>query len=176
TPKRGACLTKRRFWWMIALPPGLLLVIALYLQYAQGLLPCVLCIYQRLALCGCGLAALLASLQPGNPWLRKGALLLCGYSAWNGLRIAWQQRQLQQGEFPWLTCPLVPQFPDWFRLDQWLPQLFQAQGSCHQPAIHWLSFSFPVWLHLIFAGYFLLALGLFSQQLYFVLSKIKKKA
>lgn len=146
----------RPLWLLLAASALLLLSLALYLQYVIGIAPCVLCIYQRVALGGGVLAALIALLQPHCGWLRGGALLLWIYSAWRGLQVAW----LQQAGTTWLMCPFKPQFPEWLPLDHWLPWLFQATGECHLAISTRLYLTLPQWLLLIFTLYLLLGLGL----------------
>jgi disulfide bond formation protein DsbB len=155
----------RPFWLLLAGSALLLLSSALYLQYVTGIAPCVLCIYQRVALCGSVLAALIALLQPRCGWLRGSALLLWSYSAWRGLQVAWLQTQLQHGGAPWLICPFKPQFPEWLPLDRWLPWLFQATGECHLTIPTLLHLSLPQWLLLIFTLYLLLGLWLITVPL-----------
>lgn len=155
----------RPFWRLLAASALLLLSSALYLQYAIGIAPCVFCIYQRVALCGSVLAALIALLQPRFGWLRGSALLLWSYSAWRGLQVAWLQSQLQRGGAPWLICPFKPQFPEWLPLDHWLPWLFEATGECHLSIPTLLYLTIPQWLLLIFTFYLLLGLWLITAPL-----------
>ncbi|MDE9500135.1 disulfide bond formation protein B, partial [Xenorhabdus bovienii] len=77
----------RGIWLLMALTVLILEATALYFQHVMLLQPCVMCIYERVALFGILGAALLGAIAPKTP-LRWLAILLWIYSAWQGLRLA----------------------------------------------------------------------------------------
>ncbi len=49
---------------------------AMYFQHVMLLAPCVMCIYERIAMLGIGVAALIGAIAPQNPVVRCSVLLL----------------------------------------------------------------------------------------------------
>jgi disulfide bond formation protein DsbB len=103
---------------------------ALYLQYVVGLLPCPLCVMQRMGLLSAALFALLAAFAGrgfARPVLGMLALLCAlagaGVSAWHAWLLAHPPETLGCGRpFEW--------FSDDFPLVVWLPKLFRGDGDC----------------------------------------------
>ena len=80
----------RLAWGLLAASALLLELCALFFQHVLGLHPCVMCIYERIALLGVLSAGLLGMVAPQRWYLRWSALLLWGYSAFRGLQLALQ--------------------------------------------------------------------------------------
>jgi len=124
-----------------------LLGFALYLQLAQHLLPCPLCVAQRLAYWLTGLTALLAFLH--NP----GALGRRIYSAL--LALPALAGALVAGRHAWLVrypesfdCGISPEekFLNALPFAQWWPGMFEANGDCaHATGWKFLSLMIPDW-------------------------------
>jgi len=55
---------KRFAWFLLALSSLALESTALYFQYGMGLQPCVLCVYERLAIIGLFIAGIIGLLAP----------------------------------------------------------------------------------------------------------------
>ena len=55
---------KRSAWFLLAFSSLALESTALYFQYGMGLQPCVLCVYERLAIIGLFIAGIIGLLQP----------------------------------------------------------------------------------------------------------------
>ncbi|HQQ70464.1 MAG TPA: disulfide bond formation protein B, partial [Alicycliphilus sp.] len=71
-----------------------MLAFGLYLQYAQGLEPCPMCIVQRYALIGVAILAGLASVRGQKGWWKSWsllALLMAGFGAFTAARQSWLQ-------------------------------------------------------------------------------------
>ncbi|PHM45518.1 disulfide bond formation protein B [Xenorhabdus mauleonii] len=142
----------RGAWLLMALTALILEATALYFQHKMQLQPCVMCIYERVALFGILGAALLAAITPKTP-LRWLAILLWIYSAWQGLRLAWDHTMMQLYPSPFNTCDFFVDFPSWLPLHEWLPSVFQAYGDCSIKQWEFLTLDMPQWLIGIFAVY-----------------------
>lgn len=137
---------------------------ALYFQHVMELAPCVMCIYERVALFGIGLAAIVALLAPRFILFRVTGLLLGIYSAVRGFLLAMQHTDYQQNPAPWNQCPITVSFPSSFPLNKWLPSVFQPTGACDKIQWQFLSLSMPQWLMIIFAFFaVVLFMALISQ-------------
>ncbi|MDN3698659.1 disulfide bond formation protein DsbB [Vibrio cortegadensis] len=125
---------------------------ALFFQHVVMLSPCVMCIYERVAMMGIGGAALLGLINPSNPIIRWLGLAAWGASAYKGLALAMQHVDYQFNPSPFATCDLFVTFPDWAPLNQWVPWMFEAYGDCSEVVWQFLTLSMPQWLVIIFAG------------------------
>lgn len=126
---------------------------ALYFQYVMELQPCIMCIYQRTAVFGIMFSALL-------PMLANNILTrLVGYCGWAvsaiwGLQIAIEHVNIQTAANPFFaTCEIVPNFPQWAPLHEWLPSIFAATGDCGDIDWSFLDMSMPQWMIVVFAIY-----------------------
>ena len=81
---------KRFVWFLLAFSSLALESTALYFQYGMGLQPCVLCVYERLAMIGLFVAGIIALLQPLAFILRLIALALGLFSSIKGLLISFR--------------------------------------------------------------------------------------
>ncbi|OTA20027.1 disulfide bond formation protein B [Xenorhabdus beddingii] len=142
----------RGAWLLMALTALALEATALYFQHVKQLQPCVMCIYERVALWGVFAAAVLGAMAPKTP-LRWLAALLWVYSAWQGLRLAWDHTMMQLYPSPFNTCDFFVNFPSWLPLNHWLPAVFEATGDCSMRQWEFLTLDMPQWLIGIFAAY-----------------------
>lgn len=119
---------------------------ALYLQHIEGLLPCPLCVMQRIAYWLVGLTALLGFIH--NPQ----QLGRCFYSgliivfALAGAAVAGRQAWLVR--FPEaFECGISPEevFLNELPLAQWWPDMFEANGDCADSSWQLLSLTIPDW-------------------------------
>ncbi|MEC5318874.1 disulfide bond formation protein DsbB [Brenneria populi subsp. brevivirga] len=151
------CSRGRGAWLLMALTALILELVALYFQHVMLLKPCVLCIYQRCALFGVMGAGLLGAVAPASPLLRYPAIALWIYSAFAGLRLAWEHTNIQLHPSPFATCDFFVSFPSWLPLEKWLPAVFNASGDCAERQWQFLSLEMPQWMIGIFAAYLLVA-------------------
>ncbi len=158
------CSRGRGAWLLMAFTALLLELAALYFQHVMVLQPCVLCIYERVALFGVMGAGLLGAIAPATP-LRYAAILLWAYSAWQGLMLAWKHTMILLYPSPFNTCDFFVNFPTWLPLDKWLPSVFLASGDCSVRQWEFLSLEMPQWLVGIFAAYLLVAALVLIAQL-----------
>ena len=125
---------------------------ALFFQHVMMLAPCVMCIYERIAMLGIGAAGLIGLVAPQNPVIRWLGLAVWGGSAYSGLQLALQHVDYQFHPSPFKTCDLFVTFPDWAPLNQWAPWMFEAYGDCSKLLWQFLTLSMPQWLVIIFAA------------------------
>ncbi|MEX1221400.1 MAG: disulfide bond formation protein DsbB [Idiomarina sp.] len=156
--KVGKLVERGGAWWLLFASALLFIVVALYFQFAMGLEPCVKCIYQRVAMFGIALAALLPALLPKYAITRF--LGLAGWlvaSVWGYLIAAEHAAMQNSANSFFAVCDTFPDFPSWAPLHQWLPNLFAAPGLCGDIDWQFLGLSMPMWLQIIFAAYALVA-------------------
>ena len=82
-------------------------------------------------------------------------MLLWGYSAFWGLKLALKHVDYQVNPSPFNVCEGFVDFPSWAPLDKWVPWLFFPDGDCSEISWQFLGFSMPQWLVAIFAAYLL---------------------
>lgn len=156
----------RRPWAILLLSALILEAIALYFQYGMGLNPCIMCIYQRNAVFGIALTALIGLSWPDKMPVRLLAIVGWGISAIWGLLIAIEHVDIQTAANPFFApCEIVPNFPGWLPLHEWIPGVFAATGDCGDIDWSLLGLSMPQWMIVIFAFYTALWLLVLLSQL-----------
>lgn len=132
---------------------------ALYLEHFQGLEPCPLCIFQRVAMIAAGLVFLLAALHgPGGGGRVFYALLVwitAGAGAGVAARHVWLQ-SLPPDQVPSCGPPLdylMETLPAW----DWITTVLRGDGDCALVDWQWLGLSLPAWTLLGFAALMLWA-------------------
>lgn len=153
-----ALSTHRTAWLLLVLSCAALEATALYFQHGMGLAPCVMCIYERVALFGILLAGLLGFAAPKFAIFRWSALLLGVFSAAKGLQLAIKHTDYQLHPAPWNQCSPFVEFPQTLPLDVWFPAIFAPSGDCSKISWQFLGLSMPQWLIAIFAAYLLVLL------------------
>lgn len=149
----------RSAWLLLIISCAALEGTALYFQHGMGLQPCVMCIYERLALLAILIAGIIGFLAPRFFLTRWLALLLGLFGAVKGLTLAIKHTDYQLNPAPWNTCSPFLDFPETLPLDKWFPNLFAAGGDCGKISWEFLGLIMPQWLIVIFAFY-TIALGL----------------
>lgn len=157
--------THRWPWGLLLFTTLSLEICALYFQYALELRPCIMCIYQRTAVFGIMLACLPVWIT--NTMLtRLIAFIGWGVSAIWGFFIALEHVDIQGASNSFFaTCEIVPNFPSWLPLHEWLPNLFAATGDCGDINWSFLQLSMPQWMMVIFAIYSVIWLVVVSSRL-----------
>lgn len=146
----------KRWPWLLLAGSALgLELAALYFQYIMKLEPCIMCIYQRVAVFGLLLSGVVGAIAP-KWWLCRlagfaGALT----SAVWGLKIAVEHVAMQQNTdpFSFFSCDVVPKFPNFMPLHQWFPAVFEPRGSCDSIDWQFVGLSMPGWMQVVFAVY-----------------------
>ena len=155
---------KRSAWFLLAFSSLALESTALYFQYGMGLQPCVLCVYERLAIIGLFIAGIIGLLQPRALIIRLIALALGLFSGIKGLLVSFRHLDLQMNPAPWKQCEFIPNFPETLPFHQWFPFMFSPTGSCNESQWSLLGITMVQWLVFIFAIYvIILALLLIVQ-------------
>lgn len=124
------------------------LAFAFYVQYGLGLVPCHLCIFQRVTLAAMGLAFLLAAIAPGGRGFRIFSAALIGLAGLATIATAgrhvWIQMQPAGTVAP---CGADLAFMlDIFPLTDVILKVFRAGGECARVDWTLLGLSMPVWV------------------------------
>ncbi len=123
-----------------------------YLQFEEGLEPCPLCIFQRIAFIVLGVLFLLAALHGPGPVRSRVHGVLIGLAGLAGAGIAgwhlWLQ-SLPPGEAP--ACgPGLDYMLETFPLTETLRMVFTGSGECAEVSWRFLGLSIPAWALLWF--------------------------
>ncbi|WP_192867812.1 disulfide bond formation protein DsbB [Thaumasiovibrio subtropicus] len=144
----------RQPWLILLLIIIALELAAMYFQHVMMLAPCVMCIYERVAMVGMGLGAAIGLIAPKNPIVRWLGLGVWGYSSVR----SWQLANEHVGyQFPdpndlfGAQCDIFVNFPDWAPLNEWVPWFFEATGDCSKIVWQFMDLSMPQWLEIISA-------------------------
>ena len=153
-------------WALLALSALCLELVALYFQYIMALDPCVMCVYERVAIAGVLFAGLLVCIKPTLMLLRISGYLLWAGSVLKGLQLAIAHVNIQFPDNPFVvTCGFEAEFPSWFSLDQWLPALFQPTGMCDEIQWQFLGYTMPQWLVVCYSVYGVILLAVLASRL-----------
>jgi len=143
-----------RAWLLLAISAFGLEASALYFQYIMDLKPCIMCVYQRLAIAAIFFAGVLGYIAPKVLLIRLLGFGLWGVGAIWGLIIALEHVEMQSAAMSlFFTCDFIPNFPTWAPLHEWLPFLFEASGDCGEISWQFLSYSMPQWMVFVYGGY-----------------------
>ncbi len=146
--------TNKRAWQLLALSALGLEFAALFFQYVLELKPCIMCIYQRVAIWAIFFAGLVGSFANQYVLMRILAFALWGTGAIWGLLIALEHVEMQTSPMSFLFgCEFIPNFPQWAPLHEWLPALFAATGDCGDINWQFLGYSMPQWMVVVYAIY-----------------------
>ena len=127
---------------------------ALYSQHIDGLEPCPLCVFQRMAVIGLGIVFLLAALHnPARIGARVYALLLFVVAAL-GVTVAARHLWLQSlpPEAVPACGPGLDYILDVFPLAEALRVVFQGSGECADIDWLFLGLSMPAWVLIAVLG------------------------
>ncbi len=131
----------------------------LYVQYAQHIVPCPLCILQRVAVIGMGVVLLAGGLhQPRavGRWVYAAVLALVGLV---GIGVAWRHLWLQSlppDQVP--ACgPSLGYMLGTFPLSETLKMVLTGSGECADVNWIFLGLSMPAWSLIFMAGLLLWA-------------------
>ncbi len=153
-------LTRRQVNWLGATVAAAALVFAFYAQYGLDLVPCHLCIFQRVTITALGSAFLVAALfsRPGARGILFAVLIgIAGLAtiATAG-RHVWIQMQ-PAGSVPACGADLAFMM-DLFPLTDVILKVFKAGGECAKVDWSFLGLSMPAWVLVI--AFVLTAAGL----------------
>ena len=151
-------MTTRRFFLAGLLATVIALAFAYYLQYARGLEPCPLCIFQRVAMAGVGLFCLFGLIHGAGPGGHRVYAGLAALAALGGAAIAARHvwlRHLPPDQVPACGPGLdyLLQVMPWREV---LATVFRGDASCATVKGSFLGVSLPAWTLVYFL---LLAFG-----------------
>lgn len=151
----GQLPTIKSSWMLLGLSALAFELVALYFQYQMDLEPCIMCIYQRIAVLGIMFSGFITAIIPNLMIMRLLGFGLWGVSAIWGLLIAIEHvdKQTETNPFALTACERVPNLPDWFALHEWFPAIFEARGSCGDIDWIFLGMSMPQWMIVVFGLY-----------------------
>lgn len=159
--------TTRAPWLLLGFSALIFELCALTFQYYMGLAPCIMCIYQRLAIVGIFCAGVIGGLGAQSIIARLAAYISWGVGSIWGLIIALEHVEIQSSDSLFYTCEYVPNFPSWLPLHQWMPWLFEATGDCGDIKWQFLGFSMPQVMIVIFGVYSALFIFLVLSRLFY---------
>lgn len=131
-----------------------LMAYAFFVQHGLGLVPCPLCIFQRIAIIATGSVFLVAALHnPGNAGARIYSFFLIvvtGLGAAVAGRHVWIQ-SLPPEEVP--ACgPGLDYMLEFFPLTDALRMVFEGSGECAKIDWMFLGLSMPAWVFVALTG------------------------
>ncbi len=146
--------TNSNAWLLLAISALGLELCALFFQYAMDLKPCIMCVYQRLAIAAMFFAGVMGFLACKLMIARIIAYGLWGTGAIWGLLIAIEHVEMQSNSGSlFFSCEFIPNFPSWAPLHEWIPFLFEATGDCGEISWQFLGYSMPQWMIAVYAAY-----------------------
>ena len=158
--------TSSKPWLLLALSALALELCALFFQYVLDLAPCIMCVYQRVAICAIILAGFMGSIGSRFLLARFTAYILWGTGAIWGLLIALEHVEIQSNSGSlFFSCEFVPNFPSWAPLHEWLPFLFEATGDCGDINWQFLGYSMPQWMIVVYGIYTLVFTVILASRL-----------
>jgi len=150
------------FLALFALSVGGFFFGAFYLQMLKGVEPCPMCIMQRYAMLGVGLAALVGALHNRRMWLYGTLVML---SALAGGGVAARQSWLQLYPPQATGCgPGLEYMLENFPLTEVLPRLFRGEGDCSVVDWTFLGLSTANWSLVAFAVIVIVTPWMFWRQ------------
>ena len=160
-------LARHRFSWIMLLLLGIVLEgCGLYFQYQLRLPLCVNCVYERAFYLTFIVAGLIGFLSPTNVLLRNLAILIFMAGSAGGLVVAFDHiTSVYQTGFGG-SCKLVPSFPSFLPLNEWLPWMFQPNAACEKLDWSLLGFSMPEWIFCSFACGLVVSVLFFISQFF----------
>lgn len=139
---------------------------ALWLQYGEGLEPCPLCMFQRVAVIAVGLVFLVAAIQnpyrPGAAFYALLTLLFAGTGAALAGRQIWLQA-LPKDQVPACGMGLSYMMDSMPFLDV-IARVLKGTGECAEKAWVFLGLSIAGWTFVFFVGMIVAAIALIRRD------------
>src|SRR6266566_5301168 len=154
-------LTPRRVYGAIFFACVALMGFALYLQHAQALEPCPMCILQRYAVIAIGVVALIAMLHAPRGWGLGVYCVLVALLAIAGGGVALRHSWLQHFPNPSQTCGADLGYLLELPFSRAWPAIFRGTGECSAVQWSFLGLSIPEWALVWFAVFLLVVVWTF---------------
>ena len=146
--------THAKPWLLLALSALGLELCALFFQYVMNLAPCIMCVYQRVAILAIIFAGFIGFLGCKFLVARVITYGLWATGAIWGLFIALEHVEMQANSGSlFFSCDFIPNFPTWAPLHEWIPALFEATGDCGEISWQFLGYSMPQWMVVVYGVY-----------------------
>lgn len=148
-------LARPRSLFLLAFAGCVLLIgVALYMEHVMGLLPCPLCIVQRICILGFGLVCLIAAIHSPGRGGRVGYSILALLFAASGAATAARQIWLQSVPADQLpSClPSLEYMMEAFPFLEIVRQVLHGTAECAEVSWTLLGMSIPEWTLLAFIG------------------------
>lgn len=146
--------TKNKAWLALMISALALECCALIFQFVMHLEPCIMCVYQRVAIFSIVLAGIVGYFACQYKVGRLLAFAFWAIGAIWGLIIAIEHVDMQGAAFSlFFSCEFIPNFPTWAPLHEWIPFLFEATGDCSDINWQFLGYSMPQWMIVVYAIY-----------------------
>lgn len=154
-------ITSSKYSWLALATVALSLqCAALFFQYGLKLEPCLLCIYQRVAIWGMFFAGIIGFIFPSS-FPRFFAFGLWASCSFKGLILANELNYIQQNPSELTTCSFFPNFPSFLPLHKLMPFEFMPTGLCGIDQWDFLGLSMAQWMIIIFFTSIVIATSLF---------------
>lgn len=117
------------YWLALALISFIMEAVALYFQHILGEEPCQVCIHIRIWTAGFMLLSLLMLAIPKGKIsniIGHGINTACMGGLWER---CWFLLEVENGNAT-SSCNFFLNFPSWFALDKWFPELFEVRNLC----------------------------------------------
>ncbi len=132
-----------------------MMAFALYAQHAMMLEPCPLCVLQRIAVIGVGLAFLAAALHNTSGRMRYLYSGVLGLFAAFGIGVAGRHVWLQSlppGDAPACTGMNLETMFEYYPVFEVIGKVFQGSGECAEVDWQLLGLSMPAWVLIALIG------------------------
>jgi disulfide bond formation protein DsbB len=128
---------------------------ALFFQYAMGLDPCIMCVYQRVVVMGIFITSVVGFILEckKTPLLPTILMVANAWIVMTGVNIAKEHVEMQTADSLFFSCEIVPNFPDQLPLHEWIPSIFAATGDCGKVNWEMFGLSMPALLGVVMYGY-----------------------
>ena len=124
-----------------------LLAYAIYVQFALGIEPCPLCIFQRLAIASLGVVFLVAAIHHPRDWGSRVYAVLLATAALVAMGIAGRHVYIQHfpPEFPSCGAPLAMMIKHQAPFDV-IKKVLTGDGECSEVNWSFLGLAMPAWV------------------------------
>lgn len=144
-------LARHRFSWIMLLLLGIALeACGLYFQYGMRLQPCVYCVYERAFYVCFIIAGLIGFIRPNNFLFRNLANLTFLGGSIGGVFVAFDHMTSAYQTGFGASCKLRASFPEFLKLDEWLPWMFSPTATCEPLDWSLMGLSMPEWVLISF--------------------------
>ena len=135
-------------WLATIIGISIVVGLALYMQHVKEAVPCVNCIYIRVALISIILTSILGLAAYKLPTAQIAMAIANSTISFVGLKIAYHLHLLYKDPSLMDSCEMIPSL--WIPLHKWIPSVFEPRGLCDDPGETILSLTMTEWSIIIF--------------------------